>query len=105
MTLTHSPDQSDAIRRLIVINSIIGVTTAGISTRIFVISAPTLAAALDTDMLGISWALIVYQMAGIGLGVICGRLWPRHRMTRSQISPRGAKSLGFGSTRAPQGCP
>src|SRR6185436_12779032 len=45
-----------------------------ISTRVFTISVPTLAAALDTDMLGISWALIVYQMAGIGLGVICGRL-------------------------------
>jgi MFS family permease len=39
---------------------------------------PTLAAALDTDMLGISWALIVYQMAGIGLGVICGRLGDIH---------------------------
>jgi len=64
VTLTYSPDHSSAIRRLVVINSIIGVTTAGISTRIFVISAPTLAAALDTDMLGISWALIVYQMAG-----------------------------------------
>jgi MFS family permease len=38
------------------------------------ISVPTLAAALGTDMLGISWALIVYQMAGIGLGVVCGRL-------------------------------
>lgn len=38
------------------------------------ISAPTLASALQTDMLGISWALIVYQMAGIGLGVLCGRL-------------------------------
>jgi len=38
------------------------------------ISVPTLATALGTDMLGISWALIVYQMAGIGLGVICGRL-------------------------------
>jgi MFS family permease len=38
------------------------------------ISLPTLAAALGTDMLGISWALIVYQMAGIGLGVVCGRL-------------------------------
>jgi MFS family permease len=25
-------------------------------------------------MLGISWALIIYQMAGIGLGVVCGRL-------------------------------
>ena len=78
MTLTYSPDHSSAIRRLVVINSIIGVTTAGISTRIFVISAPTLAAALDTDMLGISWALIVYQMAGIGLGVICGRLGDIH---------------------------
>jgi len=38
------------------------------------ISVPTLATALDTDMLGISWALIIYQMAGIGLGVVCGRL-------------------------------
>jgi MFS family permease len=29
---------------------------------------------LGTDILGISWALIIYQMAGIGLGVVCGRL-------------------------------
>jgi MFS family permease len=61
-------------RRLILINSVIGVTIAGISTRVFMISVPTLATALGTDILGISWALIVYQMAGIGLGVICGRL-------------------------------
>jgi MFS family permease len=38
------------------------------------ISVPTLATALGTDILGISWALIVYQVAGIGLGVVCGRL-------------------------------
>jgi MFS family permease len=47
------------------------------------ISVPTLATALGTDMLGISWALIVYQMAGIGLGVICGRLgdiYGHHKM-------------------------
>jgi MFS family permease len=47
------------------------------------ISVPTLAAALGTDMLGISWALIVYQMAGIGLGVVCGRLgdlYGHHKM-------------------------
>jgi MFS family permease len=62
------------VRRLTLINSVIGVAIAGISTRVFMISAPTLATALNTDMLGISWALIVYQMAGIGLGVICGRL-------------------------------
>jgi MFS family permease len=75
---TQPPDSSGTIRRLVLVNSIIGVTTAGISTRIFMISAPTLATALDTDMLGISWALIVYQMAGIGLGVICGRLGDIH---------------------------
>jgi MFS family permease len=42
-----------------------------------------LATALGTDILGISWALIVYQMAGIGLGVICGRLgdiYGHHKM-------------------------
>jgi MFS family permease len=47
------------------------------------ISVPTLAAALGTDMLGISWALIVYQMAGIGLGVVCGRvgdIYGHHKM-------------------------
>lgn len=62
------------MRRLTLINSIVGVSIAGICTRIFMISVPTLSAALGTDMLGISWALIVYQMAGIGLGVVCGRL-------------------------------
>jgi MFS family permease len=56
------------------INSVLGISTAGISTRVFMISVPTLATALGTDILGISWALIVYQMAGIGLGVVCGRL-------------------------------
>ena len=60
------------------INSIIGVAVAGICTRVFMISVPTLATALGTDLLGISWALIVYQMAGIGLGVVCGRLGDIH---------------------------
>ena len=71
------------MRRLTLINSVIGVAIAGISTRVFMISVPTLATALGTDMLGISWALIVYQMAGIGLGVICGRLgdiYGHHKM-------------------------
>jgi MFS family permease len=38
------------------------------------ISLPTVAKGLGTDILGISWALIAYQVAGIGLGVVCGRL-------------------------------
>jgi MFS family permease len=78
------PDRIDErVRRLTLINSVLGVSIAGISTRVFMISVPTLATALDTDMLGISWALIVYQMAGIGLGVVCGRLgdiYGHHRM-------------------------
>ena len=81
-----APDPSrtdDQIRRLTLINSVIGIAIAGISTRVFMISVPTLAAALETDILGISWALIVYQMAGIGLGVVCGRLgdiYDHHKM-------------------------
>ena len=83
-------------RRLTLINSVIGVSIAGISTRVFMISAPTLATALATDMLGISWALIVYQMAGIGLGVICGRLgdiYGHHKMYGSGMGIMAVGSL------------
>ena len=74
MNLPDRPQVYNKLRRLTLVNSVIGVTVAGISTRVFIISMPTLAAALETDILGISWALIVYQMAGIGLGVVCGRI-------------------------------
>ena len=83
MNLQDQAQVNDRIRRLTLINSVIGITIAGISTRVFMISVPTLATALETDMLGISWALIVYQMAGIGLGVISGRvgdIYGHHKM-------------------------
>ena len=78
MNSPPSTHNRETIRRLVLVNSILGVTIAGVSARVFMISVPTLATALHTDMLGISWALIVYQMAGIGLGVICGRLGDIH---------------------------
>jgi MFS family permease len=78
LNLQNQPRMHDRLRRLTLINSVIGISIAGISTRVFVISVPTLAAALGTDILGISWALIVYQMAAIGLGVVCGRLGDIH---------------------------
>jgi len=78
LNLQNQLQMHDRLRRLTLINSVIGISIAGISTRVFVISVPTLAAALGTDILGISWALIVYQMAGIGLGVVCGRLGDIH---------------------------
>src|SRR5688572_13525083 len=60
------------------------------------ISVPTLATALATDILGISWALIVYQMAGIGLGVICGRLgdiYGHHKMYGAGMTVMAVGSL------------
>src|SRR6059036_180821 len=50
----------------------------GVATRIFIVSLPTLASALHTDILAISWALIVYQLAGISLSVVFGRLGDIH---------------------------
>jgi MFS family permease len=83
LNLQDETQTNEKARRLTLINSVIGISIAGISTRVFMISVPTLAVALGTDILGISWALIVYQMAGIGLGVVCGRLgdiYGHHKM-------------------------
>ncbi len=46
----------------------------GFASRIFIVALPTIAAALDADILGISWALIAYQLAGISLSVVFGRV-------------------------------
>lgn len=67
------------------------------------ISLPTMAAAMGTDILGISWALIVYQMAGIGLGVVCGRLgdiYGHQKTFRIGMATLAAGSLlcGFAQT-------
>ncbi|HEY7320230.1 MAG TPA: MFS transporter [Candidatus Binatia bacterium] len=83
MNLQDELQVNKRVRRLTLISSVIGISVAGMSTRIFMISVPTLATALGTDILGISWALIVYQVAAIGLGVICGRLgdmYGHHKM-------------------------
>jgi MFS family permease len=95
LNLQDEAPSGDKLRRLTLINSVIGVALAGISTRVFVISVPTLATALDTDILGISWALIVYQMAGIGLGVICGRLGDIYGHHRTYGA--GMAVMAFGS--------
>src|SRR5207302_11354279 len=60
--------------RLLLANAIMGQFLTGVATRIFIVSLPTLAMALNTDIVAISWALIVYQLAGISLSVVFGRL-------------------------------
>ncbi|MGH7333351.1 MAG: hypothetical protein ACREKS_11545 [Candidatus Rokuibacteriota bacterium] len=45
--------------RLLLINAIMGQFRTGFASRIFIVALPTIAAALDADILGISWVLIV----------------------------------------------
>ncbi len=48
--------------------------TTGTASRIFAISLPSIAAGLHTDMVGISWALISFQLATAALSLIFGRV-------------------------------
>ncbi len=59
---------------LLLINAMLGNFLAGLSARIFLISLPTVAHGLKTDVLAITWALISFQLAAISLSVVFGRL-------------------------------
>ena len=63
---------------LLLANAIMGQFLSGFASRIFIVSLPTIAGALDADIIAISWALIAYQLAGISLSVVFGRLGDVH---------------------------
>lgn len=46
----------------------------GTASRIFAISLPTVALGLHTDIVGISWALLSFQLATLSLSLIFGRI-------------------------------
>lgn len=54
--------------------AMLGRFLSGLSSRIFMISLPTMATGLGTDLLGISWALISFQLASISLSIVFGRV-------------------------------
>src|SRR2546421_10109927 len=56
----------------------LGQFISGFGARSFVIGLPTIAGALGADILAISWAIIAYQLAGISLSVVFGRLGDIH---------------------------
>lgn len=90
------------INWLVLVNSMIGLFISGLSSRIFLIALPTVAIGLETDMLGVSWALIAYQVSGIGLGVILGRLgdiFSRQRMYGLGVAIMTAGSFLCGISR------
>ena len=71
------------INRVLLATALLGTFFAGTAGRIFNISMPTVAGDLGTDLLGISWALLAYQLTNIGLSMIFGRLgdiWGRERV-------------------------
>src|SRR5215470_11965555 len=63
---------------LLLVNAMVGQFISGVATRIFIVSLPTIATALNADILAVSWALIAYQLAGICLSVVFGRLGDIH---------------------------
>ena len=59
---------------LLLINAALGNFLAGTSSRIFSVSLPTVATSLETTIVGISWAVIAYQISQISLSLIFGRI-------------------------------
>jgi EmrB/QacA subfamily drug resistance transporter len=68
---------------LLLSTALLGTFFSGTATRIVSISMPTIAASLGTDLVGISWALLAYQLSNIGLSIVFGRvadLWGREKI-------------------------
>ena len=59
---------------LLLINAALGNFLAGTASRIFSVSLPTVASSLETTIVGISWAVIAYQISQISLSLIFGRI-------------------------------
>jgi EmrB/QacA subfamily drug resistance transporter len=63
---------------LLLVNAMLGQFISGFASRIFIVSVPTIAAELNADILAVSWAVIAYELAGISLSVVFGRLGDIH---------------------------
>jgi EmrB/QacA subfamily drug resistance transporter len=71
------------VNYLLLATALLGTFFSGTATRIVSISMPTIASSLATDLLGVSWALLSYQLSNIGLSIVFGRLsdlWGREKV-------------------------
>jgi EmrB/QacA subfamily drug resistance transporter len=55
-------------------NAALGSFLAGTASRIFAVSLPTIASSLETTIVGISWAVIAYQISQVSLSLVFGRI-------------------------------
>jgi EmrB/QacA subfamily drug resistance transporter len=91
------------INYLLLATALLGTFFSGTATRIVSISLPTVAQSLGTDLLGVSWALLSYQLSNIGLSVIFGRisdLWGREKMFTLGFLVFAASSLFCGFSQS-----
>jgi EmrB/QacA subfamily drug resistance transporter len=71
------------VNYLLLSTALLATFFSGTATRLVGISMPTVANSLSTDLLGVSWALLSYQLSNIGLSIIFGRvsdLWGREKV-------------------------
>ena len=59
---------------LFLVNAALGSFLAGTASRIFAVSMPTVANSLNTTIVGISWAVISFQISTISLSLVFGRI-------------------------------
>ena len=74
----HLDTMTTRTDRLLLTSAIVGQFLSGFGGRIFIVSLPTIASDLRADIIGVTWALIAYQLAGICLSVVFGRLGDLH---------------------------
>lgn len=58
---------------LLLANAALGSFLAGTASRIFAVSLPAIASSLETTIVGISWAVIAYQVSQVSLSLVFGR--------------------------------
>src|SRR3974390_2324434 len=91
------------INYLSLATALLGTFFVGSANRIVAISMPTVARSLGTDLVGISWALLSYQLSAIGLSIIFGRLadlWGREKIFAGGFVMFGLSSLLCGFSRS-----
>lgn len=93
------------INWLLLSNAALGNFLAGTSSRIFAVSLPTVANSLETTIVGISWAVIAYQISQISLSLIFGRIgdiYGRHTLFGLGliVSSLAALACGLSQTAA-----
>jgi EmrB/QacA subfamily drug resistance transporter len=74
---------ASGINYLLLSTALLATFFSGTATRLVGISMPTVANSLSTDLLGVSWALLSYQLSNVGLSIIFGRvsdLWGREKI-------------------------